>query len=120
MNSMIGIIQIRDYKIHCVVGHYPHERKEDQEIEIDVDLKADFTECVQTDSVEDTINYEQVCRICRDLAESNRYHLLETFAFEALNKLFEHFPLLWARIRVKKKGAIALAKYAAVEMERTI
>ncbi len=116
---MRGIIQIRDYKIHCIIGHYPHERKEDQDIEIDLDLKADFTECVLTDSIADTINYEQVCHICRDLAKSNRYHLLETFAFEALNALFDAFPLLWAKIRVKKKGALALAKYAAVELEKS-
>ena len=114
---MEGIIKIEGYKIHCIMGSHAYEREEDQEIILDIDMRVDITECVQTDSIVDTVDYGKVAQVCRELAQRRRYHLIETFAYETLHLLNETFGPLWLRVRVKKKHALPLAKAVSFEVE---
>jgi 7,8-dihydroneopterin aldolase/epimerase/oxygenase len=114
---MEGIIKIEDYKIHCILGTHAYERQDDQEIALDIELGVDITECVQTDSIIDTIDYSKVIQVCRDLAQQRRFHLLETLAYEMIHALKEAFSPLSIRLRVKKRGALALAQAVVVEVE---
>jgi len=115
---MEGIIKIKDLRVHCIVGTQPYERTDEQELSIDIEVKADFQESVQTDSIVDTIDYVQLAKVCGDLAKSRHYHLLETFAYEALNALLDSFPIKWAKVCVKKKRAVALATCIVIELEK--
>ena len=114
---MEGIIKIEDYKIHCILGAHAYEREEEQEILADIEIKTNFLECVQTDSIVDTIDYREVAKLCRDLAKSRRYHLLETFAYEAVHAIMDAFSPLWVRVRLRKKRALPLAGAAEVILE---
>jgi len=114
---MEGIIRIEEYKIHCVIGVNTHERENEQEIALDIDMRVNFFECAQTDSILDTVNYNDIAQVCRDLAKNRSYHLLETFAYETVHALMDAFSPLWIKVRVKKKKAIPLAKAAVVELE---
>jgi dihydroneopterin aldolase len=116
---MEGTIKIEDFRIHCTIGAHAHERKADQEISLDLEMKLNLAEPVQTDSIVDTVDYEAVCAICKELAQSRRYHLIETFAYEALHAVLDAFPLIWARIRVRKRHALPLARCAIVEFEKS-
>lgn len=85
---------------------------------LDIVLKTDMSKCTRTDAISDTVDYERVGNACRLLAEKKEFKLLETFAFEALETIFEQFPaVLWAKIRVKKR--VPFARYSAVELEKT-
>lgn len=116
---MEGIIKIEDYKIHCIMGAHSYERDIEQEISLDIEMRLNFTECAQTDSIVDTIDYTSVVQVCSDLAKARRYHLIETFAFETIHALNDAFSPLWIKVRVKKKKALALAKAVIVELELT-
>jgi len=115
---MEGTIKIEDYRIHCIMGAHAHERKVDQEVSVDLEMKLNLAEPVQTDSIVDTVDYEAVCNVCKELAQTRRYHLIETFAYEALHAVLDSFPLQWAKIRVRKSSALPLAKYAVIEFEK--
>jgi dihydroneopterin aldolase len=114
---MEGIIKIESFKIHCIIGAHAYEREQDQEVSLDIEMRVDFSGCVQTDSIVDTVDYGKVAKVCRDLAQRRRYHLLETFAYEAINALKETFSPSWVRIRVRKKQAVPLAKAVCIELE---
>lgn len=114
---MEGIIKIEGYKIHCIMGSHAYEREEDREIILDIAMRVDITECVQTDSIVDTVDYSKVAQVCRDLAQRRRYHLLETFAYETIHALQEAFSPSWIKVSVKKKQAIPLAKAVVFELE---
>lgn len=115
---MEGTIKIEGFRIHCTLGAHAHERKVDQEISVDLEMRLNLAEPVRTDSIVDTVDYEAVCAVCKDLAQSRRYHLIETFAFEALHAVLDAFPLTWAKIRVRKPQALPLAQCAVVEFEK--
>ncbi len=116
---MEGLIKIEGLRIQCVIGAHAYERSIEQELICDVEMRGNLAEPVRTDSVVDTINYTQVCEVCQKLAQERQYHLLETFAYEALHALIDTFPLIdWAKIRVKKRLGVPLARYAVVEFEK--
>lgn len=114
---MEGIIRIEGYKIHCIIGALAYEREEEQKISLDIEMKTDFLECSQTDSIVDTIDYSKVVKVCTDLAEKRRYHLLETFAFEAVHALMDAFSPLSVKVRLTKERALPLANAVVVELE---
>jgi len=115
---MEGLIKIEKFRVHCVIGAKPYEREIEQEISIDLEMRVNLAEAVQTDSIVDTVDYSKVALTCQNLAKTRRYHLLETFAFEALNEILNEFPVLWAKICVSKKQGLALAKSTSVELEK--
>jgi|ERR1700722_6415935 len=114
---MEGIIKIEDYKIQCIIGAHAYEREEEQEILLDIEMRINFLECAQTDSIVDTIDYNEVVKVCHALAKKRRYHLLETFAYESVHALMDLFAPLSVKVRLKKKKAIPLAKAAIIELE---
>lgn len=114
---MEGIIKIKDYKIHCIIGSHAYERNEDQEISLDIEMRMNFLECVQTDSIVDTIDYSEVVKVCSELAKKRRYHLLETLTFETVHVLMKTFSPLSVKVRVNKKGAVPLAEVVSIELE---
>ncbi|MFZ0564682.1 MAG: dihydroneopterin aldolase [Chlamydiales bacterium] len=115
---MEGIVKIRDYRVRCIVGVYPEERSKEQELSVDIELKWNIQEVVQTDSIVDTIDYEKVAKVCRDLAKSSEFHLLETFAYETLSAIFDEFEVSWVKVTVKKTQPFPLAREVAFELER--
>ncbi len=110
---MRGIIKIADLKVRCTIGVFSEEREKEQELSIDLALECDFSKCVTTDAIEDTINYDEVIQLVRQTALSRPFHLLETFASESLHALFDSFTVSWAKITVKKP-----AFCTAIELER--
>ncbi|MCC5833021.1 MAG: dihydroneopterin aldolase [Chlamydiales bacterium] len=115
---MEGTIKIEDFRIHCTLGAHAYERKVEQELSLDLEMRLNLAEPVRTDSIVDTVDYEAVCALCKELAQTRRYHLIETFAYEALHAILEAFPLTWAKVRVRKPGALPLARYAVVEFDK--
>ena len=109
-SDMEGIIRIEDYKVHCIIGAHAYEREEEQEISIDIELRTNFLECAQSDSIVDTIDYKEVAKVCRTLAEIRRYHLLETFAFEAVHALIGGFFAPFGEGEVDQKKSCASCK----------
>ena len=107
---MEGIIRIEEYKIHCIMGSHAYEREIEQEISVNIELRVNLQECAQTDAIVDTIDCQKVVDVCRALAETRRYHLLETFAFEAVHALMDAFAPLAVKVRVKKRKLSPLPK----------
>jgi len=116
---MKATVKIEDYKVHCAIGVHAYERAQEQEIALDIDMEVDISACVASDSIHDVLNYEEVGPLCRDLAQEKRFHLIETYAYEAMQMLFNRFPqLLFLRVTVKKRSAVLLARQITIQLEQ--
>lgn len=113
---MLGIIGIEHHRVQCVIGIYAIERAQSQEIFIDLKVESEFSKCVKTDSVEDTISYVDLAAICTQLAHEKQYQLLETYASDVLKTLLDRFKINWAWIKIKKPAAIPTAMHGYVEL----
>ncbi len=116
--SKWGVIGVYHHRIRCIIGINPEERIQDQEIQVDVKVRADFSSCAISERIEETISYVKIAEICTHLAQDRKYQLLETFASEVLDRLMADFKVDWAWIHVQKPSALSTAEYAFVELER--
>jgi 7,8-dihydroneopterin aldolase/epimerase/oxygenase len=117
---MQGIIGFKQLAISCIIGDFPEEWEQEQLIYVDLKVKADFSRCAQSDNLKDTVNYVQLAEICTQMAKTKKYRLLETFAYEVLERLLADFPLSWVWISVKKPAGIQSAQYTYVELEKDL
>jgi len=114
-----GTIGLRRLRIDCIVGIQPHEREEPQPLFVDVELERDFARAADSESVVDTVDYDQVATALSRLAQERRYQLIETFAEEAAALLLQSFEgVLAIRITIEKPQAVQAADAAFVRVER--
>lgn len=120
MNSekMTALIGVKEHIVYCFIGHFPHEKEIEQPILIDIEVEAEVGLAAVTDQLEYTVNYVDIAQASTDIAKQKHYHLLETYIKDLLDYLFDHWPILWAKICVKKPRALATANYGFVEVQR--
>ncbi|MFT4553598.1 MAG: FolB domain-containing protein [Chlamydiales bacterium] len=117
---MKGVIKILNHKISCIIGVLPEEKSREQEIFVDLELIRDFSKCVRSDDVQDTICYVAVSKLCTETAQKGKFGLLETYCHVVLEELFQKYDLEWAKITVKKPDALPTGDYAVVELEKSL
>lgn len=115
---MIGTIGFEGYRISCIIGTEPHERRREQELLIDLKVKADFSKVSHSGLLEDTINYMSLAHLCNELAVDGKYLLIEKYASDIIQEIFKLFPIKFAWVCIKKPAAIPGAEWALVELER--
>ena len=114
---MNGTVGLKNLRIDCIVGIYPHEREAEQPLFLDVELVHDFGPAASTDHIDGTIDYDGVARV---LAVGRRYQLIETLAEDGASALFAAFALVErVRIEIRKPNAVPAADAAYVAVERT-
>lgn len=117
MSESEVIIGFENYRIECIIGIEEHERAKEQEILVDMKVRARVEAAAQSDAIHDTIDYITLAGLCKQMAETGLYYLLEKYAADVLKKVLTTFPVTWAWIRVKKPSALPGAKFTFVEME---
>lgn len=110
-------IIIKNYRIECIIGIKSHERTQPQSLFIDLEFYSDFNHAIN-DEIANTVDYEKVSLLCKEIALNTKFNLLETLAQTILDHLFDAFPISRAKITIKKPEALKDADYAAIEIER--
>ena len=54
---MIGTIGIEELRISCIIGIFPQERVQEQELILDLEFELDFSKMVQEQNIDDTVDY---------------------------------------------------------------
>lgn len=117
--EMLGTIGLHNLRINCIVGIYPAERDTPQPVFIDVEIETDFAAASQSQAIGDTIDYNGIAQLLRDLANRRRFLLLEAFAEEGAATLLKKFSdIQKVRLEIRKPGAVAGAAAAFVRVER--
>jgi FolB domain-containing protein len=102
----------------CIIGVNHDERRERQDVVIDLDLHTDMTRPGRTDNIEDAVNYREVKKKVLAFVESSQFFLIEALA-EAISKLCLEDPAVEkVRVRVDKPMALRFARTVGVEITR--
>jgi dihydroneopterin aldolase len=83
-------------------GVFSGERELGQQIEVDVELDADFTAAGRTDDLERTINYSEVYQLVKTVVEEEQYNLIEAIARAILEKIHHAYEVDRITVRVRK------------------
>ena len=70
--------------------------------QVDIDLHGDLSRAVQTDRLDDTVDYHAVCAMVEEIGTSRTFHLLEGLAGAMANALGERFPEMELELEVRK------------------
>ena len=111
-------IHITDLQLRCIIGLYPEERREKQDVILNLTLFADLRQPGNTDDLRDTVDYKSVKKAIRDLVESSSFKLVEKLATEVARICLKPAVVQRVRVRVDKPGALRFARSVAVEIER--
>lgn len=115
----MGLINIQDLRIRCIVGVHTHERKVEQDLFIDLRMDVDFAEAARTDHLRHTVDYTAVADLLTEWCRREKFKLIETLAERACSLICSEWPQVRrCRVTIKKPGALPQARYAAVMAEK--
>ena len=116
----MNTISLVDLEITCIIGIHPHERSQEQNIFLDIDLDINCNNSNFSDDITQTIDYTIIAELATQLAISKKYKLIESLCHD-LNEIFiDKFEIIQqSTITVKKPNALPNAKYASYSMKRS-
>lgn len=116
--TILDRIHIRDLSARCIVGIYPEERENLQEVILNVTLHADLRAAGRSDQIEDTVNYKVIKKNLLAMVESSQFFLVEKMAEECARICLADPRVRRADVSVDKPGALRFARSVAVEITR--
>ena len=112
-------IHIRDLLVRCILGIYKEERRDKQDVIINLTLHADLNVACASDRIEDTVNYKDIKKKVLAMVQDSQYYLVERLA-EHVAELALDAPLIErVDVTVEKPGALRFARSVAIEITRT-
>jgi D-erythro-7,8-dihydroneopterin triphosphate epimerase len=111
-------IFIRDLALRCIIGIYPEERREKQDVVINVEMHCDLRKAGTSDDLNDTVDYKSIKKSILKLVEESRFQLIETMAESIAAIALSDAKVQAVVVTVDKPGALRFAKSSAVEITR--
>lgn len=119
MSTPMDRILIKDLMLRCVLGLSDEERREKQDVLINLVLWADFKSAATSDDIRDAVDYRKLKKQIITLVEESRYHLAEALADRIANLCLEHPGVQQIQVSVEKPTALRFARSVAVEIIRS-
>ena len=112
-------IIIEGLKVDTVIGCFNWERQIIQPLMLDLTIYNDLNQAAQSDELDDTLNYAQICELAAQVIQQAKPKLIEHAAQLVLEKLFLVFPSIESIIiTIRKPSIIAKANAVGIRLER--
>ena len=111
-------ITIRDLALRAIIGIYPEERKEKQDIVLKISMEVDLSRAGDTDDINDTVDYKTMKKRIMALVDTSAYKLIETLAGKIADICLSDKKVNRAIVTVDKPGALRFARSVAVTVDR--
>lgn len=110
---------VRDLLVRAVIGVHEHERRERQDLLVNLELELDLARAADSDDLADTVDYGALARSVVSHVEESRFRLLERLAGSVAALCLESDARVQAvTVRVDKPRALRYARSVAVELRR--
>ena len=111
-------ILIKDILARCIIGVNDDERREKQDVIINISITTDLRRAGKSDDFRDTIDYRGVKKRVIAMIEVSNYQLVEALAERIADICLEHPAVLAVQVTVEKPGALRFARSVGVEITR--
>ncbi len=116
---MRDVIEIRDLLLRTIIGVNDWERRDRQDVVINLKLYVDTRRAGQTDDLAHTLNYRTLTKRVIQLVEGSRFYLVEKLAEEIARVCVVEFGVPQVEVSVEKPGALRFARSVGVRILRT-
>lgn len=111
-------IFIRELALRCIIGIYPEERREKQDVVINVEMHSDLRKAGRSDDLKDTVDYKAIKKAILALVEKSSFQLIESLAERIADIALGDDKVQQVVVSIDKPGALRFAKASAVEITR--
>ncbi len=111
-------IIITDLCTRCFIGVNEEERREKQDVTVNLSIFGDWGKSGQTDRFEDAIDYRDVKKRVLDLVERSNFYLLEALTEAIANVCLSTPGVTKVQVRADKPSALRFARSVGVEIMR--
>lgn len=112
-------IIIEGLKVDTVVGCFNWERQMIQPLMLDLTIQSCLEKASNSDELEDTLNYAEICEISSKVIQDATPKLIEHAAKLVLNALFATYPSVESiMITIRKPAIIPQANSVGIRLER--
>jgi FolB domain-containing protein len=115
---MIDQIQIKDLHLRTIIGINDEERRNRQDVLINIILYADTRAAGRSDDISDAVNYRTITKEVIELVENSSFFLVEKMAAQIAAICLADPRVERTRVRVEKPGALRFARSVGVEIDR--
>lgn len=118
MDERLDRIEIHDLLLRCIVGINESERKNKQDVLINIVMWADTRPAAQSDAIDDAVNYRTVTKQVIEHVEASEYFLVERLV-ERIAGICLHDPrVMRVQVSLEKPGALRFARSVGVTIVR--
>jgi FolB domain-containing protein len=111
-------ILISDLLVRCIIGVRDEERRDKQDVLINLALSVDLRKAGTSDRLEDSVDYRALNKQILSMAESSQFLLVESLAQAVADICLKHPSVQEAKVRVEKPGALRFARSVGIEIVR--
>ena len=111
-------IHIKDLLLRTIIGINDEERRNKQDVLINITLHADHS-AAASDDIDDVVNYRTLTKQTIKLVEDSDFFLVEKMALEIADICLADPRVERAIVTVEKPGALRFARSVGVTVDRS-
>jgi D-erythro-7,8-dihydroneopterin triphosphate epimerase len=112
-------IHIKDLLVRAVVGINDEERRDRQDVLINLTLEVDLRPAGESDDIRDAVNYRTLAKRIVQMVEGSQFYLVEKLASEIAQICLSDAGVRRALVTVEKPGALRFARSVGVTVDRS-
>lgn len=112
-------IIIKDLLLRSIIGINPNERKNKQDILVNMTLFTDIKTAAASDDITHATNYKTITKRVIEHIEASSDQLVEKLVTDIARLVLTEFNVTRAIVRVEKPTALRFAASVGIEIERT-
>lgn len=113
----MGKLILNNMKFYGYHGVGAFEKDNGGQFEVDLEMEFNMSRAIDSDNIEDTVDYTIVHKLIRRVIENRKYNLLEALAGNILQALFDEVEIEKAKIYLRKKYVPVEGVFDSVEVE---
>lgn len=111
-----AVIRIKNLRLRTFIGIKEEEVNNRQDVIINAVIHCHAQAAVQSNIIDDALNYRTICKAVIKLVEDQRFALLERMTFEILEIVMTHPDVLKAEVEVDKVGALRYSDSVSIAL----
>ena len=88
--------------LRIIVGINPEERIHKQDVLINITADIDNSKAIQTEDINDTLNYRNLAKSVIEFVEKSEFYLLDTLVDKVLNLVMSDDMVIRATVEIDK------------------
>ncbi len=109
-------IRIKDLRLRTYIGINEDEIRNKQDIVINMQILYPACKAVDSNQIEDALNYRSITKAIIELVENNRFALLERLTQQVLDCVMGFAQVQYAEVEVDKPHALRFSESVSITL----